>query len=725
MKLHKLFRKILPKMSSTEREALEAGTVWWESELFSGTPNWDMLRDTEIPKLSDEEQKFIDGPVQELCEMTNDYEINQAMDLPREVWDYLKDNKFFGLNIKKEHGGLEFSAYAQSEVISILASRSLSLAITAMVPNSLGPGELLHEFGTEKQQKKWLPDLAVGKEIPAFALTGPTAGSDAGSLPDDGVVEMGRWKGQETLGVRLNWDKRYITLGPVATLIGLAFRLRDPHNLLRSYGKSHDQTLNKGKWDPTHDRGITLALIPRDTYGVEIGARHSPARQAFMNGPNYGEDVFIPIDHIIGEHNGIGKGWMMLMQCLAAGRAISLPSLSMAGLKHTARVTTAYTRIRKQFNVSLGKMEGIEEPMIRILSDAYALEAACDLTYAGIDSGQRPSVISALLKYQSTEKMRSGINDGMDILGGKAISDGPSNFLLNMYIGQPIAITVEGANILTRSLIVFSQGALRCHPFLGREIESATTGNEKEFRAALFGHIRYTLSNIFKAFGNNLLNRMFVTLPKTSGTTHKKLLKKYYGRLGQESRNFALLSDITLMILGGALKKKQKISGRFADILSEMYIMSAVLKRFEGEEESKAVSSIVEWNLQNSLFKIQTSFEEILNNYPTPFLRGILREIIFPLGRRYTPPSDDLGHDIVRRACEFDLSENNELMSYPLSLRNRIISKTFLSKDPEDPLTKMEEARITNDKKLCYEVISVDKFVKRITLYARLALENK
>jgi len=321
--------------------------------------------------------------------------------------------------------------------------------------------------------------------------------------------------------------------------------------------------------------------------------------------------------------------------------------------------------------------------------------------------------------------MRSGINDGMDILGGKAISDGPSNFLLNMYIGQPIAITVEGANILTRSLIVFSQGALRCHPFLGREIESATNGNEKEFRAALFGHIRYTLSNIFKAFGNNLLNRMFVTLPKTSGTTHKKLLKKYYGRLGQESRNFALLSDITLMILGGALKKKQKISGRFADILSEMYIMSAVLKRFEGEEESKAVSSIVEWNLQNSLFKIQTSFEEILNNYPTPFLRGILREIIFPLGRRYAPPSDDLGHDIVRRACEFDLSENNELMSYPLSLRNRIISKTFLSKDPEDPLTKMEEARITNDKKLCSEVISVDKFVKRITLYARLALENK
>jgi acyl-CoA dehydrogenase len=724
-------------MSSTEKEALEAGTVWWESELFSGNPNWDILTDTEIPKLTDEEQKFIDGPVQELCEMTNDYEINQNMDLPQEIWNYLKDNKFFGLNIKKQYGGLEFSAYAQSEVISILASRSLSLAITAMVPNSLGPGELLHEFGTELQQRKWLPDLAIGKEIPAFALTGPTAGSDAGALPDDGVVEFGMWEGKETLGVRLNWDKRYITLGPIATIIGLAFRLHDPHNLLKVYGESHDQTLRallpSGEWDTVHDRGITLALIPRDTKGVEIGSRHSPARQAFMNGPNYGKDVFIPIDHIIGEHEGIGKGWMMLMQCLAAGRAISLPSLSMAGLKHTARVTTAYTRIRKQFKVPIGKMEGIEEPMIRILANAYAVEAACDLTYSGIDSGHRPSVISALLKYQSTARMRDGVNDGMDILAGKAISDGPSNFLLNMYIGQPIAITVEGANILTRSLIVFSQGALRCHPFLQREIESATNGNEIEFRKALSGHIKYTLSNVFKSFGNNCLNRMFVNLPKSvlndktttaSGKEGRKMMLKYYKRLGQESRNFALLSDITLMILGGALKRKQKISGRFADILSEMYIMSAVLKRFEHEDKSRTVSPIVEWNLQNSLFKIQGSFDEILNNYPNSLLGGILRKIIFPLGRRYKPPSDDLGHDIVRSACEFDLSGNNELMLYPESLRNRIISKTFLSKNPMDPLKRLEEARLTDDEKLCSEVIGVDKFVKKITLYARLSLEK-
>jgi len=699
-------------MSSTEKEALEAGTVWWESELFSGNPNWDVLIDTPTPKLTEEEQDFIDGPVQELCEMTNDYEINQAQDLPPEVWDYLKDHQFFGLNIKKKYGGLEFSAYAQSEIISILASRSLSLAITAMVPNSLGPGELLHKFGTPLQQEKWLPDLALGKEIPAFALTGPTSGSDAGSLPDTGVVEWGLWKDRKTLGVRLNWEKRYITLGPVATVIGLAFRLHDPHDLLRTHVMLTQTHMNpSGELNPfaqsahsPEDKGITLALVPTDTEGVTIGRRHSPARQAFMNGPNSGKDVFIPLNYIIGDYEGVGKGWMMLMQCLAAGRAISLPSLSMAGLKHTARVTTAYARIRKQFKVPIGKMEGIEEPLIRILANAYAVEAACNLTYSAIDNGHQPSVISALLKYQSTQRMREGVNDGMDILAGKAISDGPSNLLLNTYIGQPIAITVEGANILTRSLIVFSQGALRCHPFLHREISSALDGNEKEFRKAIFGHLRYTLSNIFISFGNNLLNRMFVRIPKSGRIS--MMMPKFYRRLGQESRNFALLSDITLMLLGGALKKKQKISGRFADILSEMYIMSGVLKQFEWDSRSRTVLPIVEWNLKNSLFKIQGLFEEILDNYPDPMIGEVLRKIIFPWGRRYSAPSDDLGHQIVASACEFNLT------SHPTSLRNKIIRKTFLSTDPTDPLKIMEEARETGDDKLCRTVIAVDDFSK-------------
>jgi acyl-CoA dehydrogenase len=560
-----------------------------------------------------------------------------------------------------------------------------------MVPNSLGPGELLHKFGTPLQQEKWLPDLAAGKEIPAFALTGPTAGSDAGSIPDTGVVEWGTWKGRKTLGVRLNWEKRYITLGPVCTVLGLAFRLKDPDHHLPGNDKNPD-------------KGITLALVPTDIEGVTIGRRHSPARQAFMNGPNSGKDVFVPLNYIIGDYEGIGKGWMMLMQCLAAGRAISLPSLSMAGLKHTARVTTAYARIRKQFKVPIGKMEGIEEPLMRIIGNAYAVEAACNLTYSAIDSGERPSVISALLKYQSTQRMRDGVNDGMDILAGKAISDGPSNLLLNTYIGQPIAITVEGANILTRSLIVFSQGALRCHPYLYREIDSTLAGDEKEFRKAIFGHLKYTLSNIFISFSNNISGGLFVKGPGRGKCS--MLMPKFYRRLGQESRNFALLSDITLMVLGGSLKKKQKISGRFADILSEMYIMSGLLKQFEWESRSRTVLPLVEWNLRNSLFKIQGLFEEILDNYPDPMIREVLRKLIFPWGRRYRAPSDKLSHEIVSTACEFNLT------SHPTSLRNKIISKSFCSGDPTDALAIMEEARVSNNDNLCRMVIGVDDFSK-------------
>ncbi len=664
--VYKLFRKLLPPMSETEREALEAGTVWWDAELFASRPNWNILLDTPSPKLSERERAFIDGPLNELCSMVDEWDINRVRhDLSPEVWQFLKDKGFFGMLIPEEEGGLGFSTQGQSEVVSLLASRSITLAVTVMVPNSLGPGELLHLFGTKEQKNYYLPRLAKGEEIPAFALTGPFAGSDAASMRDSGIVCKGEYKDETVIGIRLTWEKRYITLGPVATVLGLAFKLYDPDGLLGG----------------EKDLGITLALIPTDWPGVEIGRRHFPSGQAFQNGPNSGHDVFIPMEFIIGDENGIGKGWGMLMACLAAGRAVSLPALGTATTKFCAKITTAYAQIRKQFNISIGHMEGVEEALARIVGQAYVLEAARQLTNTAIDQGQQPSVISATLKYEATERMRQSFNDAMDILGGKAICDGRSNLLFNGYTAIPVAITVEGANILTRSLIIFAQGAIRCHPWLFKEMEAAKDSDPKRgldaFDQAFCGHIGYIIGNFCGALIHNLTRAAYVEAPPRDRVSPRTY--GWYKKIGRASQNFALMSDLTLMLLGGAVKRKQRISARFADVMSELYLMSAALKRFEDDGRPEEDLPFVKWAMANGFHRIQDAYEAILQNYPSRPIAWLLRWIVFPFGRRFEPVRDRLEHEMVASVLK------------PGPARDRLTRGVFLPTQADEPLTILEE----------------------------------
>lgn len=664
--IYRLFRKLLPPMSETEREALAAGTVWWDAELFAGRPDWTKLLNTPAPRLDEREQAFIEGPVQELCAKIDEWDINQTRhDLPPDVWRFLKDQGFFGMIIDRRYGGLDFSTQAQSEIVSILASRSLSLAVTVMVPNSLGPGELLHRFGTAKQKEYYLPRLAKGEEIPAFALTGPYAGSDAASMRDTGIVCTGEHEGKTVIGIRLTWEKRYITLGPIATVLGLAFKLYDPGSLL---GKKNDL-------------GITLALIPTNWPGVEIGRRHFPAGQAFQNGPNRGENVFVPMEFVIGGKDGIGKGWGMLMTCLAAGRAVSLPALGTAATKFAAKITTAYAQIRKQFNISIGHMEGVEEALARIVGHAYVLEAARQLTNTAIDQGEQPSVISAMLKYEATERMRQSINDAMDIQSGKAICNGPNNLLFNGYAAIPIAITVEGANILTRSLITFAQGAIRCHPWLYAEIEAARAGDYNEGLAAFdkaFGkHIAYIIGNFCGALFHNLTRAAYVPAPAAGLVSPKT--HGWYKKIGRASQNFALMSDLTLLLLGGKVKRKQRISARFADVMSELYLMSAALKRFEDDGRPAADLVFVKWAMADGFQRIQDAYEAILQNYPSRPIAWLLRRVVFPFGRRFEPVRDHLEHEMVSAVL------------IPGPVRDRLTRGVYQPDSPDEPLAILED----------------------------------
>ncbi|MGB5591567.1 MAG: acyl-CoA dehydrogenase, partial [Gammaproteobacteria bacterium] len=495
------FRKVLPPMSDTEKEAIDAGTVWWDADLFGGRPEWQRLLDTPPPALSDEEKAFLAGPVEELCAVLDDWKINQELnDLPPEAWEIIRKHRFFGMIIPKSYGGLDFSARAQSEVVMKIASRGSAAAVTVMVPNSLGPGELLLHYGTDAQKSHYLPRLARGEEIPAFALTGPYAGSDAGSMPDMGVVCKEEFAGRETLGFRVNWDKRYITLGPVCTVLGLAFKACDPDGLLGG----------------EKNLGITCALIPAGTPGVTIGQRHDPA-SAFHNGPNSGKDVFVPMDWIIGGQDQVGKGWRMLMDCLSVGRAISLPALGTAAGKMTSRMTGAYARVRKQFRTPIGRFEGVEEALARIGGITYRMDAARRMTAGALDRGEKPSVLSAILKYQNTEGMRKVVNDAMDVHGGRGVCRGPHNYLASAYDTVPIAITVEGANILTRSMIIFGQGAIRCHPYVLREMQAAadpdTARGLRVFDQALFAHLGFSASNKIRALVLGLTGARFVSVP--------------------------------------------------------------------------------------------------------------------------------------------------------------------------------------------------------------------
>ncbi len=626
-----LARKALPSMSDTEREALEAGDVWWDAELFTGEPDWQKLLNYPQATLADEEKAFLNGPVDELCAMLDEWKINwEWRDLPKEAWDFIKEKKFFGMIIPKEYGGLGFSPYAHSEVVRKLSSRSLTAAVTVMVPNSLGPGELLLRFGTKEQREKWLPRLADGRDIPCFGLTSPEAGSDAAAMVDTGIICKGDFEGREVLGIRLNWHKRYITLGPVATLLGLAFKACDPDHLLGA----------------KEELGITVALIPTHLPGVEIGRRHLPAMQVFQNGPNRGRDVFIPLDYVIGGKDRLGQGWKMLMTALAAGRGISLPSLSAAGAAYAARTTGAYARIREQFGIAIGKFEGIEEPLARIAGTAYLLDAARRLTCAALNEGHHPAVISGIMKLQATDRMRIVIDDAMDIHGGKAIIDGPQNYLGNLYRSVPVGITVEGANILTRNLIVFGQGAIRAHPYLLEEMNAL--GEEDRDRGldafdyVLWKHVGHSFMTLLRAWGRSWTFGLFAPAPDAGAATG------FYRQLSRYASAFALCADVALLTLGGALKRKEMLSARFGDILSELYLLSAALKRWHDEGRQQEDFPLLQWCMATGFKTIENRFAEILANLPNRLVGAMLKFLIQPFGARVLGPSDRIIHQCAQ-----------------------------------------------------------------------------
>jgi acyl-CoA dehydrogenase len=663
--LLKVFRRVLPQMSDTERDALEAGTVWWEGELFRGNPQWGTLAAYPRPGLTAREQAFMDREVEVVCAMVDDWDVTQhSFDLPESVWTYLKHNGFLGMIIPESHGGLGFSAFAHSQVVTKLSTRSSALSVSVMVPNSLGPAELLLHYGTDAQKAHYLPRLARGEDVPAFALTSPWAGSDAAAIPDRGIVCRGMWEGQEVLGMRVSWDKRYITLAPVCTLLGLAFRLYDPDHLLGDI----------------EDIGITCALVPHDHPGVDTGRRHFPLNAMFMNGPTRGKDVFMPLDFIIGGPARAGHGWRMLMECLAAGRSISLPSSNTGMCVLTARAVGAYARIRTQFRLPVGKFEGVEEALTRIAGHTYMMDAARIMTAGGLDQGAKPSVVSAIVKYHITERARMVVNDGMDVIGGKGICLGPANFLGRAYQQLPIGITVEGANILTRSLIIFGQGAIRCHPYVLKEMQAARDPDPKRgllaFDDAFWSHVRFIFGNAGRAFGRAVTGARWVAVQADVDPG----MKHYYQHLSRLSAGFAVAADVAMLVLGGELKRREKLSARLGDVLSQMYLVSCTLKRFEDEGRQQADAALVHWSVQDAMMRAQTAFEGVLANFPNRLAAGVLRLIVLPGGAFAAPPSDALGHEVAR-----------QLMT-PGGTRDRLTATCFLPDNDRDPVGAIEAA---------------------------------
>ncbi len=661
--VYDFFQKVLPPMNRTEMEALEAGDIWWEAELFQGDPDWQEFFGYPKPTLTEKEQSFLDNETEQLCDLLNDWQIvNQDRDLTPEAWQYLKKAGFLGMIIPKEFGGKGFSALAHSAVVTKLASKSSSAAVTCMVPNSLGPAELLMKYGTDEQRQRYLPGLAAGDEIPCFGLTSPEAGSDAGAIIDQGIVCRGEYNGEECLGLSLTWNKRYITLAPVATVLGLAFKMSDPDHLLGE----------------EEDLGITVALIPTSHPGVVHGNRHNPMYMAFMNGPTQGTDVFIPLDWIIGGVEYAGKGWQMLVECLSEGRAISLPALSTAIGKTSYRLTGAYSLLREQFNLPIGKFEGVEESLSRIAGYGYQLEAARLMTAGAVDQHIRPSVVSAIAKYHMTENSRAVIRDAMDIHGGRGLILGDKNYLAFAYMSMPIAITVEGANILTRNLIIFGQGAIRCHPFIFREMQAAKDADREAgletFDSLFFRHAGYTISNFVRTLSLSLSGGWSTRSPETGPTA------KYYRQLTRMSSALALVSDISMMLLGGALKRKERLSSRLGDVLSNLYLACAVLKFYRDSGRKKADLPSVHWNLQLALYNCQVAFKEFFENLPNRPIAWLLKLIVFPFGSAYRLPDDDLEHELVQA-----MFTDNEL-------RQRITKDMYIGKDDSDPAFIIENA---------------------------------
>lgn len=686
------FARVLPPLSDTEREALEAGTVWWDGDIFSGRPDWNKLHSYPTPTLTTEEQAFLDGPVEQLCRMTSEWQIStELQDLPEEIWQFIRNNGFFGLIIPQEYGGKGFSAFAHSQIAMKLASRSGDLGSTVMVPNSLGPAELLLHYGTEEQKNHYLPRLAAGVEIPCFALTSPEAGSDAGSMPDKGIVCRGQWQGREVLGLRVSWEKRYITLGPVATLLGLAFKVHDPDHLLGE----------------KEELGISLALIPTDTDGVEIGRRHFPLNAAFMNGPNSGTEVFIPMDYLIGGQAMIGHGWKMLMNCLAVGRSISLPAGGTGAAKMASMTTGAYARIRRQFNMPIGEFEGVQEALARIGGNTYVMDAARRMTAGAVDLGEKPAVLSAVVKYHLTERMRQCINDAMDVHGGKGICLGPKNYLGRGYQSVPISITVEGANILTRSMMIFGQGAVRSHPYVLQEMLATQEPDRQQaiarFDALLYRHIGHALGNAAGSLLLGLTGGRLVSVPEHLSRPssrrsvrqpplpdspraaprvprHRDVaepqvdadIRRYYRQLSRLAAAFATLTDTSMLMLGGELKRRERLSARLGDVLSYLYLASACLKHYHDQGEPAEDLPLLRWGVEDLLQKIEQAMHEILLNFPARAVGIALRMIVFPLGRRLKPPSDLTSQKVARALLT------------PGAARDRLLEGCYRSSDPED-----------------------------------------
>ncbi len=657
--IFRIYKKVLPQMSQTEQEALEAGTVWWDGDLFSGKPDWNKWLAVPKAKLTAEEQAFVDGPANELCAMVDEWKTTHELhDLEPHVWQFIKDKGFLGLIIPKEYGGLGFSAYAHSQVVMKISTRSATAAVSVMVPNSLGPGELLVHYGTKAQKDYYLPRLAKGLEIPCFALTAPEAGSDAASMTDVGIVCMEIYEGKETLGLRVTWEKRYITLGPVATILGLAFKCVDPAKLLG--GET--------------DLGITCALIPTSHKGVNIGRRHMTLNAAFMNGPNWGKDVFIPMDWVIGGQEMVGQGWRMLMESLAAGRSISLPAQSIAAGKVTSFTSGAYARVRQQFKTPIGKFEGIEEPLARIGAMTYLMDATRTITAGALDLGEKPSVLSAISKYHATERMRQVINDAMDIHGGKGICMGPNNYLGRAYQQIPIAITVEGANILTRSLIIFGQGAIRCHPWVLKEMKAAREDSIDKFDEAFWGHIKFTISNAARALWMGITGGTGLPAPACEDT------KRFYQQMTRFSSAFALLADTSMFVIGGSLKRKEKLSARLGDVLSHLYLASCALKFYDERGQQRDELPLLQWAMYDCSFKIQVAMDGIIANFPNRAIAWVLRRLVFPKGLTLIQPSDEMGHQVAK------------ILITPTAARDRLIAGMYLPDDEKDIMGHLNAA---------------------------------
>ncbi len=657
-----MFKKMLPALSDTEREAIDAGTVWWDGQLFSGNPDWKSLIKIEKPRLSKEEQAFIDGPVTELCRMSDAWKINHDWNvIPDHIIDFVRGNGFLAMIIPKEYGGLELSAIAQSEVLIKISNTGAAITYLVAVPNSLGPGELLIKYGTEEQKNYYLPRLAEGKEIPCFALTAPTAGSDATSIPDTGVVCKGQWQGKEIIGMRLNFSKRYITLAPIATLVGLAFRLQDPDHLI-------------GDID---DYGITCALLPRETEGLIIGRRHLPVGDAFLNGPLEGENVFVPLDYIIGGQEMAGKGWRMLVNCLSVGRCITLPTGGAAFSRRAVMGTTAYASLRRQFGVQIKQFEGIQKPLARMAGLAYIINAARLHTIQSVDAGEKPAVPSAILKYHCTEMARQCLLDAMDIHGGKAVMKGPKNYIASGYESIPVAITVEGANILTRNLMIFGQGATRSHPYVLEEMQLASKDADdaviEDFDNVLFKHIGFSIRNGARAF------LLAITGSYIAINPGHKSLARYYAHLTRLSAAFALIADVSMLSLQSKLKFMEMLSARLGDLLSDLYLASMVLKHYENDGCPDEDLPLVQWSLDYLIHHYQDAFREIIDNYPNRALAYLLSLVVFPLGMHFKAPSDKLETRLVQT-----VTENN-------STRDRLTTGLYMEQGDNNPLAHVNK----------------------------------